>query len=68
MNYSYQLNGKVNARPIKTKQFKNYKGAMKYLDSLIDAYNVQIEEVLDFEDANTFIANDYSRFTLVKLS
>ena len=68
MKSKYGVYGKVNARPVKSKEFKNYSSALRYLDSLINEYDVQIEEILSNEKENTYIANDYSRFILAKLA
>ncbi len=68
MSSKYGVYGKVNARPVKSKEFKNYSSALRYIDSLIDEYNLQIEEILSSDKENTFIANDYSRFILAKLA
>ncbi len=69
MSYNYQLSGTINTYPIKSKYFKNSKGALKYLDKLITESDVQIEEIFETEGiVTTYVANNYSRFTLTKLA
>ena len=69
MSYNYQLSGTINAHPIKSRYFKNSKGALKYLDKIITESDVQIEEIFETEGVvTTYVANNYSRFTLTKLA
>lgn len=68
MNFLYEISGTFNANPIKTKHFKSYRNAVEYLDNLFASLNVQIEEVLSTNNKNTYVANDYSRFTLTRLA
>ena len=69
MSYSYMISGTINAHPIKAKAFKNYESALKYLDKLVTSADVQIEEIYTTEDLlTTYVANNYSRFTLAKIA
>ena len=69
MNRSYLLAGTINSYPVKTKYFRNSNKALKYLEKLLDEYNVQIENVYSSKDdvMTTYVANNYSRFMLTKL-
>ena len=69
MNRSYKLSGTLNAYPIKAKYFKDTNKALKYLDKILTDYNVQIEDVFTTEGVmTTYVANNYSRFTLTKIA
>ena len=68
MENIYRVSGTFNAYPIKAKTFKNYKSAIKYLDSLITSLDVQVEEILTIANTNTYVANDYSRFVIARLA
>ncbi len=69
MSHNYQVSGTINAYPIKSKYFKNSKVALKYIDKLITESDVQIEEIFETEGVvTTFVANNYSRFTLTKIA
>lgn len=69
MNSSYIISGTFNAYPIKAKYFKNETKALKYLDKLVTSLDVQIEEIFDSSDiSKTYVANNYSRFTLTRLA
>ena len=69
MQKSYLVTGTFNAHPVKTKAFKNSDKAFKYLDKIIEEYNIQIEEVYNVGDHTTaFVVNNYTRFTLEKMA
>lgn len=69
MNYSYVVFGTINAYPIKEKHFKSYDKALRYLDKIILDSDLQIENIFDIEnEITTYVANNYSRFTLAKLA
>ena len=69
MKNAYVLAGTVNSYPVKTKYFKDSNKALRYLERLLDEYNVQIENVYSSKDEvmTTYVANNYSRFMLTKL-
>ena len=69
MSYSYMISGTINAYPIKAKCFKDYRKALKYLDKLVINSDVQIEDIFTIDDTlTTYVANNYSRFTLAKIA
>ena len=68
MSYSYMLSGTINAYPIKAKCFKDYDSALRYLDKIVINSELQIENVFTIENTSTFVANNYSRFTLAKIA
>lgn len=69
MNYSYMLSGTINAYPIKTKCFKSYEKALKYLDKIIVNSDVEIENIFTTDNTmTTYVANNYSRFVLAKIA
>ena len=68
MSYNYKVSGTINAYPIKSKCFKDSRVALRYIDKLITESDVQIEEIFETDGiATTFVANNYSRFTLMKV-
>ncbi|MBQ9520843.1 MAG: hypothetical protein IJR67_05120 [Acholeplasmatales bacterium] len=65
---SYMISGTINAYPIKTKSFKNYGSALRYLDKLVFDSNIQIENIINNDkNLTTYVANNYSRVILTKL-
>jgi len=69
MQKSYLVTGTFNAHPVKTKAFKTSDKAFKYLDKIIEEYNIQIEEVYNVgANTTTFVVNNYTRFTLEKMA
>ncbi len=68
MSYLYEIKGTFNANPIKTKHFRHYSSAIKYLDSLLTSLDVEIEEIFTSANSDTYVANNYSRFVLTKLA
>ena len=68
MSNIYEVNGMYNKNSIKSKKFTSYEKALRYMDALINAYDVQIEDILNTEDGYTYVANDYSRFTLTTIN
>ena len=68
MSNVYEIKGMYNKNSIKSKKFTSYKKALRYMDAVLNAYDVQIEEVIETEDGYTYIANDYSRFTLTTIN
>ena len=68
MTNSYKISGTINAYPIKDKFFNDNKKALRYLDNLVTDLDLQIEKVIVNKLATTYVANDYSRFTVTKLA
>ena len=69
MSYSYMISGTINAYPIKSKCFKTYDKALRYLDKLIVNSDVQIEDIFNVNEClTTYVANNYSRFNLTKIA
>ncbi len=69
MNYSYIISGTCNAYPIKSKYFKNSAKALKYLDKLLVNYNLQVEDIYNIDDiTTTYVANNYTRFSITKIA
>ncbi len=64
----FQVSGTFNARPIKTKIFKDSNKALKYLDRVLVDCNVEVNDVINVEDTlTTYVVNNYTRFTVAKL-
>lgn len=64
----FQVTGTFNARPIKTKCFKDSTKALRYLDRVLVDCNVEVNDIINIEDTlTTYVVNNYTRFTIAKL-
>ena len=65
--YPFILSGMLNNHDLKARKFKTLRDAERDLDTLLINKNLEVSYVLKDENSSTYVVNDYSRFTLVRM-
>jgi len=58
----YTVSGQINSNVVKTKSFSSSRDAYKYISSLLNTYEYQIQEEYDGINGHELVADYHTRF------